>query len=830
VHSPSRLITLFISCVACLLTYKGQGQTISINVENKPLSQVLIDLQNNYDIQFSGNSQLLANCIITNKKVYKSPQKALLDLIQNCNLTFKEVDNVFIITEKKALSKKEHSPQNNTKKHKPRLYTYKGQVIDAISKEPLPFTNVQVQAIQLTTDVNGRFSCQSQDSISHLKISHLGYFLYDSTTTSYNLKKINLYPSVTKLKEVVVEANTTVKKIHLGEKPGQIKLNHKIAAFLPGTGNNSIYSLLRLQPGVLAAGEQTKDYILWGSYKGQSQILFDGITIFSTSSFNNNMGTINPLIIKDVEVFKGGYNVDIGDRVGGVVNITSKSGNKDKFHGGININNQAASSYFNIPLAHFSNLQVAIRTTFPNIFDPDTYNHKTPQKFYFGDLNLKYSIPFKNGDNFSISLLGNIDNHSSIIDESDNDKDYYNIQRSSQYQVGASIFYAKEWDKIGATHFRTSFSRLNTGYSNGIAFNDKKKPHKRLERNGSANNTITEISTRIDHLLPSTKHQNISFGISLTHNISTFYQDTTNRNLKRNLAQATRFNFYIKDQIKITKFLTIQPGFRIDFPLYYQAVPLLQPRIDAIIRPHKNWKINLAYGIYNQFIIENTIVDDIGNRLYYWSVDSYKNTDKLQSMHYVAGFSADYQYISFNVEGYYKTLSNLSRFYNNPTTHEVTVSAGESRSYGIDFYLKTEFNRQKIWLTYTLSKTEERFDNISKTDFQRAAHDQRHEFKVAGVFNFNSFFVSMNYIFGSGFPSTLNLASEENVQIYSRLDLGIFYRHKAPKFSLEIGLSVLNVLNTPNIRFDNFSSFPDNTAKYDLATPFSPSLFINLRF
>lgn len=828
-HNPS-LITLLISCIACFLTYTGQCQSITINVINASLSKVLKELQNDYDIEFSGSDKLLTNCVVSIQKTYKSPQKALLALTKNCNLVFKEVEDVFIITEKRVLSKRSNSAPNNQAKPKLKFYTYKGQVIDAISKEPLPFSNLQIEAIQLTTDVNGRFSCQSQDSIASLKISHLGYFLYDSTITFYDLKEIGLYPSITKLKEVVVEANTTIKNIHLGENPGRVKLNHKIASFLPGTGNNSIYSLLRLQPGVLSAGEQTKDYILWGSYKGQSQILFDGITIFNTSSFNNNMGAINPLIIKDVEIFKGGYNVDIGDRVGGFVNITSKSGNKDKFHSAININNQATSSYFNIPIAHFSNLQIAVRTTIPNIFDPKTYDQKSEQKYYFGDLNIKYSIPFKNGDNFSLSLLGNIDNYSDVIEESTDNKDYYTKKSTSKYQLGASTFYGKEWKKIGATHFRASFSRLNTAYLNSIAFNDKQKPNRFLDRSESTANTITEISTRIDHFLPSTKYQNITFGTSLTHNISTFLQDTTNRNLKNNIAQATRFNLYIKDQIKITKYLSIQPGLRIDFPLYHKATPLVQPRIDAIIHPHENWRINLAYGIYNQFIIENTIVDNLGNRLYYWSVDNPNNSEQLQGMHYVAGLSANYQYISFNIEGYYKNLRNLSRFYNDPTTHEVYYSLGESRSYGIDFYLKTEFNRQKIWVTYTLSKTEERFDNISKTDFQRAAHDQRHEFKVAGVFNFNSFFCSINYIFGSGFPSTLNLTSEANVQIYSRLDLAIFYRHKAPKFSLETGFSILNVLNTPNIRYDNFSNFPDNTSKYDLATPFSPSLFINLSF
>ena len=53
-------------------------------------------------------------------------------------------------------------------------------------------------------------------------------------------------------------------------------------------------NLLRLQPGILASGEQTNDLIIWGSYEGHSQVLFDNFTIYGLKNFNDNISAFNP--------------------------------------------------------------------------------------------------------------------------------------------------------------------------------------------------------------------------------------------------------------------------------------------------------------------------------------------------------------------------------------------------------------------------------------------------------------------------------------------------------------------------------------------------------
>ena len=819
-------ILFFTYIFVCNFVYNSHAQIVKLDIQNQSLAEVLEVLRLNYGIQFSANQALINDCYITEKKNYKSPKAALDALMQHCSLNYQNIGGVYVIFKK---AQEENSTQISVPATvlKRRSYQFKGQIFDTESREPLPFSNVQIHTAHLISDVNGFFSYESKDSLVSISVSHLGYHFYHSKITANNAHKINLTPAVTEIKEVVVKASTPIKIINLGEEAGKIKLNHKIASFLPGTGNNSIFSLLRLQPGVLAAGEQNKDYILWGSYKGQSQILFDGITIFSTSSFIDHIDIINPLIIKDIEIYKGGYNAHIGDRVGGVVNITSHSGLVDSFYSHMNINNQAFSYSINIPLVQHSSLQAAFRVTYPNFLDPDTYRKSGFNRYFFVDANLKYSIPFKNGDNFNFSFIGNFDHRKQSLNIKEKRKGYRDYKETDRNQLGGSLFYSKIWKKAGNTHFRTAYSRVETTFENEFNYSDDKFPQNNIDRYYSTTNSISESSARIKHFLPSTRYNNISFGLGVIYNASLFIQDTTGITLKDNYTVGTRISSYIKDQINLGKFFSIQPGLKIDLPLEGRPRIYWQPRINAIIKPHRRWKINLAYGIYTQFINENALIDDLGNHTYYWDVG--KDSEPLQSRHYIAGFSCDYSFLTCNIEAYYKTTSNIRQFFRDANGgKDITSWDGIGRSYGIDFYVKTAFLKQTIWMSYTWSRTEECFSYTNC--YQRALHDQRHEFKVAGIFNFSPFFASVDYVFGSGFPDITNLTSEENTQAYHRVDLAFFYKKDFKKIKLETGFSILNVFNTPNIRYNNFANFPDNNTQYQSATPFSPTLFVNLRF
>ncbi|MCH2021623.1 MAG: TonB-dependent receptor [Saprospiraceae bacterium] len=822
----SNFLKLFyVICIVCNFAYSGYTQNIKLPSSVNTLHGALIYLNKNYDVAFSCNDTWAKECKIDTSLIFKNVRDAISKLTKSCKLKFKRINRVYVIL-KPELSNE--SSNIISQKRSSKNYSFKGYVIDVQTKEPLPFSSISIGISQLTTDESGFFNYKCSDSVVNVRIEHLGYNNFQGPISSSEVNKIGLRPSVNELQTVTVEASQNTGFVETIDPPGIIKLNDKLASLLPNNGNNSLFALLRLQAGVLAAGEQTNDFIIWGSYKGQSQIRFDGITIFNSSSYNDNIGAINPLFIQDVEIHKGGYQVHLGDRVGSVVSITSKSGSIDKYGGALSLCNQSVSGRVNIPIAQTSSLQLSLRSTFPNIFDPGTYNADTSNNFYFGDANLKYTLPLKNGDNFKISVLGNLDNYDSKSIELNSFNKYFSSIERNRQQFGASVFWGKKWEKAGQTNFTTAYSFLSTQQENELIFEDFQVFGQKFIQSNFTKNTISEYYVKADHHLPATHHQAISFGLRGTYMQSTFLQDSSGVTSKNTLSSSYRMSTYIKDNISINKFVSIQPGFRFDILLSPIVQPFIQPRIDVVVKPLRNLMVKLAYGIYNQYLVEYTVVDNLSNQIYYWDIPGNKGLEPLQGMHYVAALSYGQQFFNFEIEGYYKTISNLSRFVFDSNKGELVIQNGDARIYGVDMYFNTTFKGQRIWFVYSLTKTEERFGKM--VAYQRAIHDQRHEIKMAGLFRIKPIYFSINYVFGTGFPNPNNLVSEENIRVYSRLDIAIMARHEAKKYTLESGLSVLNVLNTRNISFNNFSNFPDGSTRFSRALPITPTLFINVNF
>ncbi len=804
------------------------AQEIKIEAGNQPLSEVLINLRDNYGIQLSFNHEIVSKCIVSKSKNYSSPKQAISELVSSCNLAYEFSDGVFIIFEK---------PQTDSSSvTKSQKYFFSGQLIDALSTEPLPFSSIQINKNDFIADASGNFSFKTTNVSEKLKVSHLGYFLLDTILSPGNNQRIKLTPSVVGLQEVLVNSDVKIFSANIGERPGLVKLNHKVATFLPGNNNNTLFNLLRLQPGVTAAAEQSSDYIIWGSYRGQNLLLFDGIPLFSANSLNNEIGIANPLMVKDVEVFKGGFNVDKGDRVGGVINMTGNTGNTDSFSANVNVNSQTVSGLLNIPLAKKYAFQAAFRQSYYSVIDwnevlnnstDDNIDSYTPE-YQFQDLNIKFSGRTDKGDNFYVSLLGNNDNSSFEVINKEKYKEREWENKVEKQQLGGAAFYNKNWNRAGRTNITVSYSSLVTNSFDLINYGKGMNDNNTESETYNIENSIVEMSAKTEHQFPTVGIHNISMGIGFVNNTTSSSEDIREINPKAKTYSSNRINYYLKDNIAIGRLINIQPGIKVDF-LHELNDYYLQPRIDAVITPHSNWKINMAWGIYKQYISEMRLLDELNNSYYFWGLSDNSEYPVVEGMHNVLGVSFKNSGFKFGTEGFYKTTEGLSRFvYYNDLEYPIQLK-GKSRAYGIDFYLKKEIAKHDFWVSYTLSRTEENFLKRKESEYIRAPQDQTHEVKGSAVFNFKPWYFSANYVYGSGLVSSTGIM-QDGVEPYNRLDIAFLYKFKTQKFNLEAGLSVVNALNIKNVGYGGISNLPDDRKVYSQGMPFTPSVFLNIGF
>ncbi|MGQ8336475.1 TonB-dependent receptor [Sunxiuqinia sp. A32] len=820
-----------------------QAQSVSVKAEQKPLNEVLIDLRDHYNLQFSFDDSRLSTYKITADKKFSTPEKALDFLLTDLPLAYESSRGIFVIY-----------PIFVKPKEKP-VFRLAGQFIDASTGEALPYTHALANDFGSISDQMGNFQFTSEDSLYHLRASHLGYYLLDTLLTAGINHIVKLKSFNVKLKEVRVEGKQVVRNILVGETAGGFQLNHKVANYLPGNGDNSVFNLLRLQPGILAAGEQSNDLIIWGSYEGQSQVLFDGFTLFGMKNFNDNISAVNPFMAKDIQVFKGGYGAEYGERVGGLVNITGVDGDKESPHVNLTLNNMTLNGMFSLPIQKKASVVVAFRQTYYELYDKNVLSVARGRNantgnlvdryiypdYNFRDFNLKFSGNTKNGDSYRISWMGATDRFSySIVNETRQTR-IVNEQEEHNYQTGGSFYYGKGWSDGSQTHFTFSASGIETQVSILRDGWQVQRPGGNGQGGGGINwestdsdskNQVGELALKIDHQLALTDRNQLKFGANYFYDRIQSGEDSFQVNVFNQELTDTRVSGFIQDRWSILPEIQLIAGLRGNY-LVGLSKTSIQPRLSAKIRFTDHLKLTGAWGLYNQFLVRSSVVDEFGDYRYFWTISDGDQVPVQESRHFVVGLNYNKNDFTVSVEGYDKRTEGLTRYRQNQRFQDVYI--GQSKSKGLDFFIKKEYKGHSAWVSYSLSETLEKFPYFILDKYRRALHDQRHEVKFATILNLKPFFFSMNYVYGSGFPDLRNLQAGGDLEKpYNRFDVALIYQLTTKKVLLEAGISILNVFNYENIKYANFIQIPDDqdvTVNYHAeAVPFTPAMFINFSF
>ena len=317
-----------ISSLLFLLVAPVISQEIRISCTDEPLNKILIRLRDNYGLMVSFDDRQLSTYTLTLEKKFSSPALAFDYLFRGLPLRYEISEGVYII-------------YTVTVKEKAKNHLIAGCIYDRTNHETLPFSSILINNKGFISDAEGNFSFTSAtDSIFTVKISYLGYYILDTIVPKGTHSQ---FPAYTLChcyeRDYCYRTGSGTVNTNRELRPVKSRLNHKIAYFLPGNGDNSIFNLLRLQPGIVASGEQASDLIIWGSYEGQSHIIFDGFTLFGLKNFNDNISAVNPFMAKDMKVLKGGFGAEYGERVGGIVDINGLDGNRLSPSVQLNINN-----------------------------------------------------------------------------------------------------------------------------------------------------------------------------------------------------------------------------------------------------------------------------------------------------------------------------------------------------------------------------------------------------------------------------------------------------------------------------------------------------------
>ncbi|GAB1358867.1 hypothetical protein MASR1M31_06460 [Porphyromonadaceae bacterium] len=604
--------------------------------------------------------------------------------------------------------------------------------------------------------------------------------------------------STIQIGEIVISAPLPSYSPKTGSASAEVVMDHRAARFVPGSGDNSVFNLLRMMPGVRAVGEPSDELIVWGSTAGESRIVFDGIPLFGMRGFNDNISFINPYLVKRIKLMKGGYEARYGNQIGAIAEISGIDPETLRPSVKATISTLTANLFASTPVSKRAALSVAFRRTFYDLYQSELlnpYNGRRPTTskgkgqgldkqpiemfvtpaYSFTDLNLNLSGTAFENDSYRIALYGADDRFGFTAEPTKGDTIAGNL---NSRQIGASASYNKVWSE-------KSQSRVSFSYS-------------RIDITDSIPNLAQDVSFKLSHHL-SLKNNRLEAGVEFDQYVAD----------KQSLFKPS---IYLSDRFTAGNLL-INVGLRTDL---LPGSINLQPRFSASYSFAEQFIATASWGLYNQYL--NRL--PVNTKTLIWGI-----SDHLKSMHTVAGISyRSPSGFSATIEGYIKNTKNALRIV------DQSIVTTDVDLYGGDLFLTYDFPKGTLFGSYSLSDVR--------------GVETGHEAKVGTLLNLKPFVFSANYVYGRGF-TLLDLYGNQgkgngkgngngkNVdslidtgQPYSRFDISATYRLRLEEVQLQAGISLINLFNTQNLKYSfTHQSKNDPITLYTGAMPFTPMLF-----
>lgn len=799
-----RTIIMSVMMLMALINLKAQSNSdlrIKADFEETSLDIVLLELRINYKIQFDYNKSLIKDVYVSDSFRKLPIDQAMARLLEGTTVDFEITDYKKIrLFERKVEEFKPWSGENPTRYD----FTLTGKIKDKKTGETLPFANVLLdQGVGVNTNVDGHFSLFNvPNDTMVLTVSYLGYqpLKYRITPeTDINNVVISLEDFGVLLKEVEVKAIEEEQMISASTGVSRVSITPAALAELPSYGEKDIFRSLQLLPGISGSNESSSGLYVRGGTPDQNLVLFDGFTVYHVDHLFGFFSAFNANAVKDVQLYKGGFDAKYGGRISSVVDLTGKDGNTEQFNTGFGLSLLSVNGFVESPFADGKgSVLVSGRRSFQssfysNIFEAytssnsSTSENQTPTRrfaqqevqpnTYFYDLNAKVSYRPNSKDLLSLSFYNGEDNldNSRNIDQSafanrfGGASSNLNFNReSTDLTAWGNWGTSAKWSRKWSDRF---YSNTNLSYSNYYSERDRtnnttivREDSTIIRNNGSVEyNDLKDISLKMDNEFKLTGNNQLDFGIQTTwNNIEyKFTQNDTTTVLNRQ-DQGLTTSLYLQDKHTLGDKLILKGGIR---NTHYSPTNkwYFEPRAGLTFILSDKIKAKAAWGKYYQFA--NRIVrEDIqqGSRDF-WLLADDESVPISSAYHHIAGISYETNTWLFDVEGYYKTLDGLSEYStrfvpsgfgpNRTISYEEYFHTGTGIAKGIEFLLQKKVGKLTGWLGYTLGEVKYDFEAFGEEPFY-ANQDVTNELKLVGNYKLGKWSLGGTFIYASGKPYT----------------------------------------------------------------------------
>jgi hypothetical protein len=749
--------------------------------------------------------------------------------------------------------------------------TIRGFVYDKEDGEPMIFTNVFLEKTSFgaATDVNGYYSISKiPPGTYNLMVTSLGY---DTARVSVTVKKgdvLNekLFLGKSSIQLSAFEVSAEKQDAQMQVKMSVQKITPKEIQRMPSVGGEpDLAQYLQVLPGVIFTGDQGGQLYIRGGSPVQNKVLLDGATVYQPFHSIGLFSVFETDIIRNADIYTGGFGAEYGGRISSVMDITTRDGNKKNISGLLGATTFGARALIEGPIKKqtetgegSSSFIFSAKHSYLDQSSKLFYNYISDEglPFNYTDLYGKVSLNSKNGS--KVNFFG----------FSYND----NVSYQALSQLG--------WNAWGAgTNFVLIPGLSTTLMEGNFSISDYKISLSESDlpaRTSGINNF--DMGLRFKYFIGESEFK---YGIQVSGFNSDFSFFNQYGIRIDQTANSTELGVFLTYTARIGN-LILEPSVRVQ---YYSSLSVLspEPRIGAKYNVTESFRLKAAGGIYTQNLIAANSDRDVVN-LFYGFLASPENlpstlvlpngevrdiNDPLQrANHAILGFEVDInRYLNLNVEGYYKYFPQVSNLNRNKIYEDTQQDVPEAlrkdfvvetgKAYGLDFVMKYERKKYYFWAVYSWAYTD-RWDGF---DNYNPVFDRRHNINLVASYKWGKddrWVADIRWNYGSGFPFTqtaglygptptfleggintdISQVNSNNISVqfsdlnngrlpdYHRLDFSIKRTFKISERSqIEANAGVTNIYNRENV-------FYVDRVRYDVVyqLPLMPSLGMNWRF
>lgn len=602
-----------------------------------------------------------------------------------------------------------------------------GYITDSQTGETLLMANIAILETNRGTSSNtsGYYTLTDIEPGTYTLIcSYIGYRRFEQEITVEAGQEmrldIELIPEGVQLQDLVVESEREREE---QRNIGTSQISAQLIKDLPSVLEPDVFRSIQLLPGVKAASDFSSGLYVRGGSPDQTLILLDETTVYNPSHFFGFFSTFNPDAVKDVRLYKGGYPAQFGGRLGSVLTVYNKDGNRNETQGSVSLGLLASRASIEVPYKRGSMMLALRRSTLEPVLAVLRKTVDTvPDTFYFYDINGKINFDASENDRLSLAIYSGTDVVSFPFSEDAN----IGLNYGNQTVSG-------QWRKIISDELFGSFTLTGSRYFNEPEFEIAGTPFER-------NNDIYDFSVKSDlEYLPGRKHT-FSTGFWAGNLTLRFRDRFDNQDTFNNQIQTQYLSAYLQDEWKPSQYWVINGGVR--FNAFSEgSYTKLEPRLSVEHRPNSRLRLQTAYGRYYQFL--TLITNEAFSGFDLWLTTDDGVPPSYGDQFIVGAKTIPFSGYGFDVEIYYRTMRDLFEldpFVTDPAglDYEELFRFGEGYAYGAELFFEKQRGNFTGFIGYTFGVTKRKFpgfnavvlDDPEQARFYPPKYDRTHDVNV----------------------------------------------------------------------------------------------------